>query len=116
MQLATSILEGELKLVVNQEKTHITNINKGIAYLGFIIRPKTVSIHPKKVTALKDRIREITPRNQGMNVEKMVKRLNPVLRGWVNYFQIANCKKHLTELMGWIRRRLRMKHAGMEEI
>lgn len=109
LQLATSILEDELKLVINKEKTHITNIDKGVAYLGFIIRPNTVSIHPKKVAALKDRIRKITPRNHGMNVEGMVKRVNPVLRGWVNYFRIANCKKLLAELMGWIRRRLRMK-------
>jgi len=109
LQLATSILEGELKLVVNQEKTHISTVAKGIAYLGFIIRPKTVSIHSKKIKAFKEKIKKMTSRNHGMNVEEMVKRLNPVLRGWANYFQIANCKKLFAELMGWIRRRLRMK-------
>lgn len=98
-----------MKLVVNQEKTHISTVNKGVAYLGFIIRPKTISIHPKKVAAFKDKIRKMTSRNYGMNVEEMIKRLNPVLRGWVNYFQIANCKMLLAKLMGWIRRRLRMK-------
>ncbi|MFZ5436792.1 MAG: group II intron maturase-specific domain-containing protein, partial [Bacillota bacterium] len=54
-------------------------------------------------------IRELTPRNHGMNVEEMVKRLKPILRGWINYFRIANCKGVLHKLMGWIRRRLRMK-------
>jgi RNA-directed DNA polymerase len=39
----------------------------------------------------------------------MVKRLNPVLRGWANYFRVANCKKLFAQLMEWIRRRLRMK-------
>ena len=51
----------------------------------------------------------MTPRNHGMNVEEMAKRLNPVLRGWANYYQIANCKNIFANLMGWIRRRLRMK-------
>jgi RNA-directed DNA polymerase len=51
----------------------------------------------------------MTPRNHGMNVEEMARRLNPVLRGWANYYQIANCKKIFAKLMGWIRRRLRMK-------
>ena len=109
LQLAISILEDEMRLTVNQDKTHITSVDKGVAYLGFIIRPHTVSIHPKKVMALKNKIKEITPRNHGMNVEQMIKRLNPVLRGWINYYRIANCKGLLAELMGWIRRRLRMK-------
>jgi len=109
LQWATSILEGELKLVVNQEKTHISTVDNGVAYLGFIIKPKTISIHPKKIAAFKEKIKKMTPRNHGMNVEEMAKRLNPVLRGWANYFQIANCKSLFAKLMGWIRRRLRMK-------
>lgn len=108
-QLATAILENELKLAVNHEKTHITTVDKGVAYLGLIIKPRAVTIHPKKVAAFKDKIRTMTPRNHGINVEEMVKRLNPILRGWANYFQIANCKNLFAELMGWIRRRLRMK-------
>ena len=39
----------------------------------------------------------------------MIARLNPALRGWINYFRIANCKGALRDLMAWIRRRLRMK-------
>lgn len=108
-EIATELLEGELKLTVNKEKTHITDVYKGVAYLGFIIRPKCVSIHPKKIKALKDKIRRLTPRNHGMNVKEMVRRLNPVLRGWANYFRIANCKGIFAQLMEWIRRRLRMK-------
>jgi RNA-directed DNA polymerase len=108
-QIATQFLEGELKLTVNAKKTHITSVQQGVPYLGFVIYPKCVAINPKKIKAFKDRIRQLTPRNHGMNVEEMVKQLNPVLRGWANYFRVANCKGILRELMQWIRRRLRMK-------
>jgi RNA-directed DNA polymerase len=108
-QIATTFLERNLKLVVNKEKTHLTDNRKGVAYLGFVIYAKHVSINPKKLKAIKETIRKMTPRNHGMNVEQMVQRLNPILRGWSNYFRVANCQKHFRELMGWIRRRLRMK-------
>ena len=106
---AVEILEKELKLKVNKEKTHRTDIKEGVPYLGFIIRKRCVIIYPDKVKSFKDKIREMTPRNHGMNVQMMVDRLNPVLRGWGNYFRGANCKGLFTELMEWIRRRLRMK-------
>lgn len=43
-----------------------------------------------------------------MNVGEMVKRLTPILRGWINYFRVANCEEMGSELMEWVRGR-RMK-------
>ena len=108
-RIATEFLEQKLKLTVNREKTHLTDNRKGVAYLGFVIYSKSISISPKKLKNFKDKIRKMTPRNHGLSVEEMVKKLNPVLRGWANYFRIANCRTVFAELMGWIRRRLRMK-------
>jgi RNA-directed DNA polymerase len=108
-QIATRILEGELKLTVNAKKTHITSVQQGVSYLGFVIYPRYVAISPKKIKVFKDRVRQLTPRNHGMNVETMIEQLNPVLRGWANYFRVANCKEVFRELAAWIRRRLRMK-------
>lgn len=107
--LATKILQDELKLTVNAKKTHITNAHKGVPYLGFIIKRNYISVHPKRIEKFKDKIRTLTPRTSGLNVETIVKRLNPVLRGWCNYFRIANCKALFRDISGWIRRRLRMK-------
>lgn len=107
--IATNILQNELKLTVNFKKTHITNVYKGVPYLGFIIKRNYISIHPKRIKKFKDKIRDLTPRNSGTNVETLVKELNPVLRGWCNYFKIANCKVLFGNIAGWIRRRLRMK-------
>lgn len=108
-QIATSFLEGNLKLLVNKEKTHLTDNQKGVAYLGFVIYAKWVSISLKKLKAIKETIRRMTPRNHGQNVSEMVLKLNPVLRGWANYYRVANCQKQFGKLMKWIRRRLRMK-------
>lgn len=108
-RIAVEILEGDLRLTVNREKTHRTSVYKGVAYLGVVIYPKFVAIDPKKLRKLKDKIRQITKRNQGRNLVDVIKRLNPVLRGWANYFRMANCKMVMRSLMEWIRRRLRMK-------
>jgi len=106
---AVQILEKDLKLKVNETKTHITNVEEGVDFLGFIIRENWISIHPKRIERFKNKVRSLTPRNHGMNVEQMVKKLNPVIRGWANYFRIANCKRLFEQLFGWIKRRLRMK-------
>ena len=49
------------------------------------------------------------PRNPGMSDRQMILRLNTILRARAIYFRVANCQKHFQRLMGWIRRRLRMK-------
>ncbi len=51
----------------------------------------------------------MTRRNDGRSVTQQIVALNRFLRGWINYFRVANCKGHIADLMGWIRRRLRMK-------
>lgn len=109
MAYAIKVLEQDLKLKVNRDKTGITSVYQGVAYLGVNIGEKWVTIHPKRIKRFKDRIRKLTQRNQGKNLENVIKDLNPVIRGWINYFRIANCKGLLEELMKWIRRRLRMK-------
>lgn len=105
---ATKILEEELKLTVNEMKTNLTNVNEGVNFLGFVIRSKTLGVHPKRIKRLKDKIRRITKRNAGRKFINVIKELNPVLRGWMNYYRVANIKGFVRDLMSWIRRRLRM--------
>ena len=109
LKTAAKILEGELKLTINREKTHTTNLLKGVKFLGVVIRNKCIFVQEKKVKAFKKRVKTLTKRNCGLTVEEMVKKLNPVLRGWLNYFRMANCKSLVESLMEWIRRRLRMR-------
>ena len=53
--------------------------------------------------------RKLTKRNGGRPLKVVIQELNPILRGFANYFRIANCKGKFRELMQWIRRRLRAK-------
>ena len=106
-EVATKFLEQTLKLKVNIDKTHIAHASEGIKYLGVIIYSKFTAIQPEKLKKFKTKIKKLTRKNQGMNLEEVIKRLNPVLRGFTNYFRIANCKSLLRDLMSWIRRRLR---------
>ena len=49
----------------------------------------------------------MTKRNGGKPLSKVIKELNPVLRGFSQYFRIANSNKESKKIAGWLRRRLR---------
>lgn len=106
-KVASDILEGTLKLKVNEAKTHIAHSDEGVKFLGVIIGSQYTKIQEKKLKALKVKVKRITRRNGGKNLALTLKELNPVLRGFVNYFKIANISSMLKQLSGWIRRRLR---------
>jgi RNA-directed DNA polymerase len=55
----------------------------------------------------KDRVREITRRNRGVGVERIISELNSFTTGWVNYFRLAECKARLRDMDEWVRRKLR---------
>ena len=105
--VATEYLEKHLKLTVNQKKTHITSLMEGVPYLGVVIRSRYTQIKSVRLKAFKDKIRSCTRRNSPVNLPKIIEDLNPILRGFANYFKVANCKHVLQSEMSWIRRRLR---------
>ena len=106
--IASTYLEKELRLQVNEAKTHLTDTSVGIAFLGFIISRRGVRIQPKSIKKLKDKVRHLTRRNSGKAVILLIGDLNDLLRGFANYFRIGQVKKLYQSLMSWIRRRLRM--------
>jgi RNA-directed DNA polymerase len=104
-------IEGKLFLKVNREKTQVAHVNK-VKYLGYSFYISKgegrLRIHPKSVRKFKDKIREITGRSNGMGTEARKFRLNQVVRGWMNYFKLADAKKLIQGLDEWIRSRIRM--------
>lgn len=109
LKQASRYLEEELKLTVNRQKTEVVHSGDGVKFLGMEIHTGYTRIREKKICGLKEKVRKITRRNSPVNLEKVIKDLNPVLRGFANYFKAANCKRVFSELAQWIRRRLRAK-------
>jgi group II intron reverse transcriptase/maturase len=104
-------IEGKLFLKVNREKTKVAHV-KDVKFLGYgfyIYRGEgRLRIHPKSVRKFKEKIRVITGRSNGMGIDERKSRLNSIVRGWMNYFKLADAKQLLQGLDEWIRRRIRM--------
>lgn len=113
LQVATRILEVDLKLTVNRDKTHLTHASRGVKFLGVLIGSRHIRIDSSKVASFKQQVKRITRRTSPVNLAKVISDLNPVLRGWGNYFRMANCKTLFSELAGWIRRRLRARQLAL---
>ena len=92
-------LEGELKLTLNMEKTHITHVNDGFTFLGHrIIRKRGPRGTMRTVTTIpKDKFKNFAQKlikelsgNYSVNKIDMVESLNRKLAGWANFYQFTN--------------------------
>jgi len=104
----------ERGLTLSAEKTRIVHLLEGFNFLGFNIRhyrtPKTTKtgwkllIKPSKeaVQDLRKKLKERWKKVQGTNVQVVLKELNPIIRGWANYFRIAVAKELFGKLDSWM--------------
>ena len=103
-------IEGKLFLKVNRKKTEVAHISK-VKYLGYTFyRNKgkcRFRVHPKSVAKMKNKIRELTDRNKGISNAEREKKYQEYVRGWVEYFRLADMKGLLRETDEWARRRIR---------
>ena len=103
-------IEGKLFLKVNRKKTGVEHISK-VKYLGYAFyRYKgkcKFRVHPKSVAKMKDKIREMTKRNNGWGNEYRAMKLTQFVRGWVKYFSLADMKGLLRETDEWLRHKIR---------
>ncbi len=112
----------KLGLVLHPEKTRMVDLRRGkgsFVFLGCTIRkkrsilrnPRAYYMHrwpsPKATKRLRDRVREITnKRASGEDVKQIVAKLNPVLRGWGNYFRTGTCRRQFQGMDDFVYRRL----------
>ena len=110
MDSITRIIENELKLKVNKDKSAVDIVSKR-KFLGFsfyfVKGVAKIRIHGKSIKRFKEKVKSITNRNRGISMDLRLLKLNDSIKGWINYFGIANAKRKLLELDKWIRRRLR---------
>lgn len=82
-----------------------------VKYLGYAFyryRGKCrLRVHPKSIAKMKNKIRELTARSNGWGNEYRALKLTQFVRGWVNYFSLADMKKLLREADEWLRHKIR---------
>ncbi|MGH9628055.1 MAG: group II intron reverse transcriptase/maturase, partial [Bryobacteraceae bacterium] len=112
----------KLGLRLHPEKTRMVDLRRGkgsFVFLGCRIRkkrsilrnPRAYYMHrwpsPKAMQKLRDRVRELTDgRRSGMDVKQVIAKLNPVLRGWGNYFRSGTCSRQFLNMDSFVWQRL----------
>ena len=106
----TRYIEEKLFLKVNREKTRVAHISQ-VKYLGYgFYRYKgkcRLKVHRKSAVKMKERLRAITNRHKAISNEERPRILDRYVKGWVNYFKLADMKKMLQVTDEWLRRRIR---------
>ena len=109
MTSITRFLEKRLKLRVNQGKSAVDKPSRR-KFLGYSMtahkQPRLKAAH-QSIERLKNKLRELFRRGRGRNLAKLIEKLTPVLRGWINYYRLAQVKGVFEDLDGWMRRKLR---------
>ena len=108
----------ELQVEVNEEKSRIVDLARGdsFGFLGFDFRrirsqrgvwranctPKL-----KKRTALLRKLKDVFRRHRSQPVDRVINLINPVLRGWVNYFAVGNPGECFNFIKDWVEKKVR---------
>ena len=111
MESITKFIKKKLGLKVNVEKSKIARPNQ-IKYLGFgfyytktgKIKPKS---HLKSIQKFKRKLKQLTKRSWSISLRDRIIKLNQVIRGWINYFRIADMKTCMSSISEHLRRRIR---------
>ncbi|UZO80206.1 group II intron reverse transcriptase/maturase [Aquimarina sp. ERC-38] len=107
MGSVTRFIEERMKLKVNKDKSGI-RVPYELNFLGHSIVGKgELGLSKPSLYRLKSKLKEKTKRNRGISLDQMVKELNLLMRGWLNYFKGAKMKSKLKAIMSWLRRRIR---------
>ena len=102
-------LTGRLRLKLNPLKSGVDRPWKR-KFLGFTLtwgRKARVQVAPQAIQRFKDKLRVKFREGRGCNLRAFLAGLKPLLRGWANYFSVAQTRQVFAQLDEWIRRKLR---------
>lgn len=114
LKSSTKYLEETLKLKVNGEKSRTVSVFaiRNFKYLGFCFgkngKGVCIRIHAKSWKKAKDKLRKLTSRSKCGSIVGVMERIKVYMRGWLNYYGIADMKNNIKKLNGWLYRRIRM--------
>jgi RNA-directed DNA polymerase len=99
----------QLRLKVNRDKSAVDRpwTRKFLGYTMTAHSEPKLRVAPEAVKRFRDKVRELARQGRGRSLGWMVERLEPLIRGWVAYFRMAEVKAAFEELDQWLRRRLR---------
>jgi RNA-directed DNA polymerase len=108
----------KLRVEINEEKSRIVDVAKGesFTFLGFeyrriLGRNRKWRSHyapkQKKRTALLAKLREIFRHSVSQPVAGVIEQINPILRGWVNYFAIGDSSECFSFVRAWVEKKVR---------
>jgi RNA-directed DNA polymerase len=103
---------------INEEKSRTIDLSKGehFSFLGFEYRRTQAStgvgwplLTPKaeKRKALTHRLKDIFRRYRSQPAKRVIEQINPILRGWVNYFAVGNSSRCFASLKHWVELKVR---------
>lgn len=104
------------QLELHPEKTRLVHMsdNDGFDFLGYHFQVsrkdnRRINHWPrvKSMKKVRHKVRHETPRLSGRSMDEIVRRLNPILRGWFTYFKHTQPPTMLEDIDGWVRMRLR---------
>lgn len=125
LNFAKSVLE-KLGVDLNEEKTRIVHANQGFDFLGYKIKrgqrslklaadkiksktlQGTLYAYPrqKSIDHFKEQIRKRTSRKAPLSTKELIDQINPIIRGWGNYYRKSHVRRLFNQLDRWIVRRL----------
>jgi RNA-directed DNA polymerase len=109
----------KLQVEINDEKSRTVDLGRGesFGFLGFDFRYLR-SVHSgawrphytpklKKRTALLRELKEVFRRHRSQPIERVISLINPVLRGWVNYFAVGHSSECFSFIKDWMEKKIR---------
>ena len=112
----------KLRVAINEDKSRMVDLKKGesFTFLGFEYR-RILSLRGKwrpyfapklkKRTALFEELREIFRQYVSQPVGKVIENINPILRGWINYFRVGNSSRRFSMVKDWVEKKVRVRRA-----
>jgi RNA-directed DNA polymerase len=108
----------KLRVAINEDKSRMVDLRKeeSFTFLGFQYR-RILSLRrkwrphyaptPKKRTALFEKLREIFRQHVNWPVKNVIVKINPLLRGWVNYFRVGHSSSCFAMVKQWVEKKVR---------
>ena len=114
LETSTKYLEETLKLKVNQKKSRVVSVFaiRNFKYLGFTLGKNGkgiyIRVHGKSWKKMKSKLKELSSRRSCQSIRPSLEKIKVYMRGWLNYYGVADMKNRIDELNSWLYHRIRM--------